>query len=363
MSLPSYTQAGVSLADKTTLGVGGRAKMLAMPLTEAETVDTYRALDADGTPVLTLGGGSNMLVADAGWDGVVVQSNDFSMDVTADGDDRIVSAGAGIEWDELVAFCVDDGLAGVECLSAIPGRVGAAPIQNIGAYGQEVADVVESVRVYDKATDAVVDVATAECGFGYRTSKFKRDWAGDRIVLSVRLRLRPGGQATIRYPELRKTLGMDAGLDTPPLTTVRDAVVRIRRKKSMVYNTADPNHRSAGSFFVNPIVDEETLAAVMAVAAELEVELPHWPVQPGETKLSAAWLIERTGFEKGFAFGKVGLSSRHCLALINRGGASAQALVGLASMIRRQVRTRFGVTLQPEPAFVGFDQPLEELLG
>ena len=363
MSLPSYTQAGIALADKTTLAVGGPAKTLAMPLTEAETVDTYRALAADETPVLTLGGGSNMLVADAGWDGAVVQSNDFSMDVAADGDDRIVSAGAGIEWDELVAFCVDDGLAGIECLSGIPGRVGAAPIQNIGAYGQEISEVVESVRVYDKLADDIVDVPAEECGFGYRTSQFKRDWAGERVVLSVRIRLRPGGEATVRYPELRKALGMDAGLETPPLATVRDTVVRIRRRKSMVYDTSDPNHRSAGSFFVNPIVDDETLAEALAVAVELEVELPHWPVQPGATKLSAAWMIERTGFEKGFTFGKVGLSTRHCLALINRGGATAQALVGLASMIRRQVRARFGVTLRPEPAFIGFDQTLDELLG
>jgi UDP-N-acetylmuramate dehydrogenase len=363
MALPSYTQQNVSLAKKTTLEVGGPAAELAMPVTEAETVDTYRALDADGVAVLTLGGGSNMLISDGGWDGTVVQSNNFAMSVTSDGDDRLVEVAAGIEWDELVAFCVDENFAGLECLSGIPGRVGAAPIQNIGAYGQEVAEVVEAVRCLDRGSGEVVDLPASECGFGYRSSKFKDEWRQSHVILSLTLRLRAGGDATVRYPELRSRLGMADGLEPPPLGSVRDIVLRIRRRKSMVSDPTDPNRRSAGSFFTNPIVADDVLEKVKAAATGIEAELPMWPTDAGGTKLSAAWLIERTGFERGFTFGKVGLSSNHCLALINRGGARAESLVALASLIRRQVRTSFGVTLHPEPAFVGFDQTADELLG
>ena len=363
MTLPSYTQDNVSLAGKTTLNVGGTASRLALPLSEEEAVDTYRALDADGANVLTLGGGSNVLIADEGWDGTVVQSNDYAMSVSQDGDDKLVQAAAGIEWDELVAFCVDEGFAGLECLSGIPGRVGAAPIQNIGAYGQEVAEVVESVRCFDRTTGEVVDIPAAECGFGYRSSRFKGSWRDSHVVLSVTLRLKPGGPATVRYPDLQRTLEMVEGLEGPPLGSVRDMVLRIRRRKSMVYDPSDTNHRSAGSFFTNPIVDGDILEQVKTTATELQAELPMWPTDAGGTKLSAAWLIEQTGFERGFTFGKVGLSTNHCLALINRGGASANSLVALASMIRRQVRTRFGVTLHPEPAFIGFHKTPDELLG
>ncbi len=361
--LPSYSEKNVSLARKTTLAVGGAADALASPLTEKETVETYRALDAAGTPVLTLGGGSNMLVADAGWPGTVVQSNDYAMNVTKDGDDQLVVAAAGIEWDELVAFCVDDGLAGLECLSGIPGRVGAAPIQNIGAYGQEVAEVIRFVRVFDRTTNEVLTLEPHDCGFGYRTSHFKTEWAGDTVVLAVGFGLTKGGDATVRYPELRSALGA-SDCSVPPLKTVREMVLRIRRRKSMVYDPKDANHRSAGSFFTNPIISEAEAdeVSIRAAAAGVDVTMPRWDV-PGGVKLSAAWLIERTGFERGFIFGKAGLSSKHCLALINRGDATAGGLIALASLIRKQVRGRFGVELAPEPNFVGFDRTVDELLG
>ncbi|MFT6397407.1 MAG: UDP-N-acetylmuramate dehydrogenase [Bradymonadia bacterium] len=361
--LPSYSEKNVPLSRKTTLSVGGSAGVLASPLTEKETIDTYRALKDAGTAVFTLGGGSNVLVADAGWDGTVVQSNDYAMKVRNKGDYQLVEAAAGIEWDELVAFCVDDRLAGIECLSGIPGRVGAAPIQNIGAYGQEIAEAVEYVRVYDHVTDEVITLNADECGFGYRTSNFKTAWRSERIVLSLGLRLRKDGEATVRYPELRRALGVDSGI-APPIKTVRETVLRIRRRKSMVYDTGDTNHRSAGSFFTNPLVD----AAVAAEASDrakkhgIEELLPQW--ETGDhVKLSAAWLIEQTGFERGFTFGKAGLSTKHCLALINRGDATASGLIALASLIRKQVRARFGVELVPEPTFIGFDRTVDELLG
>jgi UDP-N-acetylmuramate dehydrogenase len=363
MTLPSYTQTNVSLSQKTTLRVGGTASCLALPLNEEETVETYRTLDGAGTDVFTLGGGSNVLISDDGWSGTVVQSNDFAMSVSAEGEDRLVSAAAGIEWDELVAFCVDEQLAGIECLSGIPGRVGAAPIQNIGAYGQEVAERVESVRVFDREADTVIDLPASECGFGYRTSRFKQDWRGSHVVLALTLRLRLGGEATVRYPELRNALGVGTGAAPPTLATVRDLVVRIRRSKSMIWDPKDENHRSAGSFFTNPICDGEVLKRVKKVASELGAELPMWPTDTGGTKLSAAWLIEQAGFERGFTFGKAGLSTNHCLALVNRGGANAESVIALAALIRRQIRNQFGVTLQPEPAFVGFGRTADELLG
>lgn len=361
--LPSYSEKNVPLAGKTTLSIGGCASVLASPLTEEETVDTYRALKAAGTPVFTLGGGSNVLVADAGWDGAVVQSNDYGMNIRKEGDERIVVASAGIEWDELVAFCIDEELAGIECLSGIPGRVGAAPIQNIGAYGQELSEAVDFVRVYDRTVDEVITLTAEECEFGYRTSKFKTTWRNERVVLALGLRLRKGGDATVRYPELRRGLGIENGV-SPSLKTVRDMVLRIRRRKSMVYDREDTNHRSAGSFFTNPIVPPAVAAeaAARAEANGIEATMPQW--ESGENvKLSAAWLIEHTGFERGFTFGKVGLSTKHCLALINRGGATAGGLIALASLIRKQVRTRFGVELVPEPTFVGFERTVDELLG
>lgn len=353
----------MSLASMTTLGVGGAAERVVQPLTEGETVDLIRACVADDLPLYVLGGGSNVVISDRGLGGLVMRSEDFHFSVKRDGDDAIVEAGAGVEWDELVAFTVTEGLAGLECLSGIPGRVGAAPIQNIGAYGQEVAERVESVRTIDRATGEVETLAADACGFGYRTSHFKTTWRDQRVVSRVRFRLRAGGEPTLRYPELQRALGVRPDGPAPELEMVRKVVLKIRRRKSMVYDTNDSNHRSAGSFFTNPIVDAATADAANAAADLADDDaMPRWDVDGG-VKLSAAWLIERAGFERGFAFGRAGLSTRHTLAVINRGGARASDIVALAAILRRGVRSTFGVTLHPEPVFLGFDDSPDTLLG
>lgn len=366
MSRPDFLAPGPRLAELTTLGVGGRAAALAAPMNDDEVRDALRWARENGRDVLVVGGGSNLLVADADTDAMVLQSADYAIEVTPeDGGLVHLDVGAGVEWDELVAFCVEERFAGLECLSGIPGRVGAAPIQNIGAYGQEVSETIVAVTAVDREDGAPRTFPASACRFGYRTSRFKTDWSDRYVVTRVRFRLQPGGPATARYPELQRALGMADGAAPPPIEEVRRAVLAIRRRKSMVLDDRDPNTRSAGSFFVNPIVPRAEVDAVRERLAARGVDassMPAYPADDGHTKLSAAWLIERSGFERGFAFGRVGLSTRHCLALVNRGGATASDLVSLASIVRRGVREASGVTLTPEPVFVGFGASVAELL-
>lgn len=335
----------VALAPRTTLSVGGSARWHALARNASELAEHLGEAERRGLPSLVLGGGSNLLIADAGYPGLVVE-------YLADGiralDDQHLEADAGVPWDALVQHCVERELAGLECLSGIPGRVGAAPIQNIGAYGQEVAERLTAVLALERATGNTVVLPAEECGFGYRWSHFKGPWLNRYVVTGVRLRLSPGGSPTVRYADLTRRLGPQA-----TLADVRRTVLEVRRSKSMVYDPQDPNHKSAGSFFMNPVVD----------ARLPQEEMPQWPTGEGKVKLSAAWLIEHSGFPRGFAHGRVGLSSNHTLALINRGQASAAELVELARLIRAGVFSRFGVRLEPEPVFVGFDRPVEELLG
>lgn len=355
----------MSLASMTTLGVGGAASLLVTPMTEAEVVDVVRETAAGGHALHVLGGGSNVLIADAGLHGVVMRSADYAIDFAPERDYATVTVGAGVEWDELVEFCVTERLAGIECLSGIPGKVGAAPIQNIGAYGQEVSSVVASVRTVDRQTGATEQMPAGACGFGYRTSVFKAELRDRRVVTSVTLRLRRGGPPTVAYPELARALDIRPDGPVPPLDRVRDAVLRIRASKSMIYDRRDPNHRSAGSFFVNPTVTDDVADEVAARADGAGIDataMPRFEVDGG-AKLSAAWLIERAGFPRGFAFGAAGLSTNHCLAIVNRGSARASDIVALAAIVRRGVRTTFGITLQPEPVFMGFDRDVDELLG
>lgn len=333
----------VPLASRTTLAVGGPARWHALARSPTELAQHLSR--AGDLPTLVLGGGSNLLVADEGFSGLVVE-------YLADGI-RTLSEGhlevqAGVVWDALVEYCVDHDLAGLECLSGIPGRVGAAPIQNIGAYGQEVAERITAVLAVERSTGSLVTLPAEECGFGYRWSHFKGEWQNRYVVTGIRLRLTPGGAPSIRYADLTKRLGPEATLQE-----VRRTVIEVRRSKSMVYDPNDPNHRSAGSFFMNPVIE----------ASRVTADMPHWPAGEGKAKLSAAWLIERSGFPRGFVHGRAGLSSNHSLALINRGEATAGDLLELAGLIRRGVRERFGVTLVPEPVFVGFDRPVEALLG
>jgi UDP-N-acetylmuramate dehydrogenase len=329
------------LSDHTTLRVGGPARAFVTARSEDEIVAAVRAAEP---PVLVLAGGSNLLVADAGFDGTVVHV--ASRGVLRDGSRLTVAAGE--PWDDVVALAVRDGLAGIECLSGIPGSTGATPIQNVGAYGQEVAETITSVRVFDRETDAVVDLAAADCGFGYRASRFK--YRDRHVVLSVTFELSESGDGQpVRYAELARALGVELG-ERAPLADVRAAVLRLRRGKGMVVAGDDPDSVSAGSFFTNPILSLEDFEALQARAPEPP---PAWPESDGRVKTSAAWLIQRAGFDRGYGDGTAGISSKHTLALVNRGGASAADLVALAREIRDSVAEQFGVRLHPEPVLVG----------
>ncbi len=308
--------------------------------------------------ILISGGGSNMLVADRGLRALVIQLDNQQCDASSHGEDVLVAVGAGHDWDQLVSWTVAQGFAGLECLAGIPGRVGAAPMQNIGAYGQEVSQSIEWVELLDRESGKRTRFDNHACGFAYRHSVFKERLAGRYIVWRVCFRLRPGGAPLIAYPELQRAL---AEHGSPSLAHTRETVVRLRRRKSMVLDSNDDNHRSAGSFFVNPILGTEHAAKVGERAATLlqaGERMPSYPMADGRIKLPAAWLIERAGMPKGFGDGAVGLSSRHTLAVVNRGSATAAEIVAFASDVRRRVHDRFGVALSHEPRLLGF-QPHE----
>jgi UDP-N-acetylmuramate dehydrogenase len=308
-------------------------------------------------PLLVLGGGSNLVVADEGFPGLVLHLDLQGVEHRETAGGVELCAAAGEDWDGLVAASVARGWAGFECLSGIPGRVGATPIQNVGAYGQEVSETLVGVTVWDRAQRRQLELSNAECGFGYRRSRFKGPERERFVVLAVSYRLNPGGAPAPRYPELQRHLG-ERGASRPDLAQVREAVIAIRRRKSMVLDSADPNARSVGSFFVNPVVSDGEFAALAAaergrgLAADLAI--PAFPAAGGGVKLSAAWLIERAGFVRGERHGHVGISERHSLAIVNCGGGTAREVVQLARRIRDGVRDRFALTLQPEPVFVGF---------
>ncbi len=338
------------LAELTTLGLGGPARQLLSVATEQELVDAIRALDAAGEPLLVLAGGSNVVIADAGFDGTVVHVRTHG--IVHEGDSLVVAAGE--PWDAVVAEAGVQRLAGIEALSGIPGSTGATPIQNVGAYGQDVSQTIASVRVLERATGEIEELPAEACAFTYRHSAFKgRD---DRIVLSVRFDLdgaADGLSRPVAYAELARTLGVDVG-QRAPLEEVRAAVLALRRGKGMVVDPADPDSVSAGSFFTNPILSETEFAALQArAAADGAGEPPSWPEADGRVKTSAAWLIQRAGFDRGHGDGRVGISAKHTLALVNRGGGTTAELVAFAREIAEGVHDAFGVALVPEPVFVG----------
>ena len=356
--MPLVFRQDVPLAAHTTFELGGAARFLVDVAREDELLQALSFARSRGLPTLVLGGGSNLVVADRGFDGLVIRMAIRGVDRRGE---RIVVA-AGEPWDALVERCVDAGLAGFECLSGIPGRVGATPIQNVGAYGQDVAETIVSVRTIDGTTLAIRERATSACGFRYRHSVFKEAEGRDEIVTAVTFALRAGGPPAVRYPELEKAVR--AAATTPTLASVRATVIALRRAKSMVIDPSDENRRSAGSFFTNPIVDPAVADEVARRARSIGVlddrsQMPRFPADPG-VKLSAAWLIERAGFPKGTRRGAVGVSSRHALALVHHGGGSAAELVDFACEIVETVRARFDVRLRPEPVLVGFpdDHPL-----
>jgi UDP-N-acetylmuramate dehydrogenase len=327
----------VRLADLTTLAVGGPIERLIEVTDAEELVAAVRDADEAGRPLLLLGGGSNVVAPDEGWPGDVVAVRSRGVERT--GGDLTVQAGE--PWDDLVAYTVEHGLAGMEALSGIPGSTGATPIQNVGAYGQEVAQTITAVQVYDRAEKVERRLLPAECGFDYRDSRLKRE-PGRFVVLEVTFALHPGSRSRpVGYAELARTLGVEVG-ETAPLADVRDAVLELRRGKGMVWDPADPDSRSAGSFFTNPIVP----------AARAVKGCPSWPAGDGQVKLSAAWLVQHAGFGRGTRQGNVGTSSRHSLALTTEPGATAAELLQFADRVIEAVRDQFGVTLVPEPTAV-----------
>jgi UDP-N-acetylmuramate dehydrogenase len=341
---------GVPLAPLTTLALGGPARFLVEARDEATVREALAWADRHHTPVHVLGGGSNVVVADAGVAGLVLRVGLRGIAVREMEGAVLVSAAAGEPWDELVALAVGHGWAGLECLSGIPGLVGATPIQNVGAYGQEVADTIVAVRVMDRASGRVGELDRAACRFGYRDSVFRTAAPERHVILGVTYRLRPGGVPAVRHAELGAHLAAH-GRARPTTGEVREAVLAVRRAKSMVLEPGDPNRRSCGSFFLNPVVSPDEAERVARIAGEPGP--PRWPA-PGGVKLPAAWLIERAGFPRGHRAGPVGLSSRHALAIVAHEGARAADVVRLAARVRAAVMGRFGVRLWPEPAFWGF---------
>ena len=334
------------LRDHTTLRLGGPATRWVTATTEAELIEAVSAADAAGEQVLVLGGGSNVVVADEGFKGVVVEvatsgvRPDVEDDVSCGG--VLVTIAAGESWDALVARAVESGWTGVEALSGIPGAVGATPIQNVGAYGQEVSQTVASVRTWDRELTGVRTFANADCGFGYRHSRFKAE-PGRYVVLDVTFQFRQGTLgAPVRYAELASRLGVEQG-ERAPLADARAAVLGLRAGKGMVLDAADHDTWSAGSFFTNPVI-----------ASDLVPEgAPSWPQPDGTVKTSAAWLIEHAGFSKGHGNERVSLSTKHTLALTNRGDATTEDLLALAREVRDGVMDRFGIGLVNEPVLVG----------
>ncbi|WP_229686625.1 UDP-N-acetylmuramate dehydrogenase [Longimycelium tulufanense] len=361
--LPSASRTGcavqeaVPLSDYTTLRLGGPAAWFVTAERATDLVEVVRAADDAGEPLLVVGGGSNLVISDEGFDGTVVRvaTRGRQVDSVADGVVEL-TVEAGEDWDEVVADTVSRGLGGLECLSGIPGQVGATPVQNVGAYGVEVSDLLRSVDLLERSSGKVIQVRAADLGLAYRTSILRG--TDSAVVLRVRFALRQdASSAPIRYHELARVLGVEPG-SRVPAARAREAVLELRRGKGMVLDPDDHDTWSAGSFFTNPIVPDTALPDVLgAIAARLgpDVRVPTFPGGAGRTKLSAAWLIERAGFRRGHAGpgGRVALSSRHTLALTNRGGARTEDLLSLAREVRDGVRAAFDVTLHPEPLLVG----------
>ncbi|MDE1154167.1 MAG: UDP-N-acetylmuramate dehydrogenase [Acidobacteriaceae bacterium] len=333
----------VLLAQLTTFGVGGAARWFAQATTEAEVADAVLWAQERQLPLFVLGGGSNLLVEDSGFPGLVLRMEIGGVEPLGAGRFEV---GAGVVWDHFVTETVERGCAGVECLAGIPGSVGGTPVQNVGAYGQDVSETIEAVRVYDREQASFRWLQRSECRFRYRESRFNTEEPGRFIVVRVRFQLREHGSPELRYAELRKRFD---GQTNPSLREVSAAVREIRRSKGMLLTEGDPDCHSAGSFFRNPVVAQERLQAIAAAAAVPVADVPHWPAGEGLLKLPAAWLLERAGFVKGFGEGPVGISRKHTLALVNRGGATFADVARFQQQIVERVHLVFGVELVREP--------------
>lgn len=335
------------LAPFTTFGIGGPARWLIEATAEDEIAEAAAWARARGAPLFVLGGGSNLLVADAGFDGLVLH---VALRGIATQGDGILRAAAGEPWENCVELALQASWAGIECLAGIPGTAGGTPVQNVGAYGQEVAPVIERVRAFDIEERGFVEFSAAECGFSYRRSRFNTSDRGRFIVTRVDFRLTPDAAATLRYPELLRAVAAEHAGAEPSLAQVAEIVRRIRRSKGMLLVDSDPECRSAGSFFKNPVVSEDQLLKIAARTAPP----PRFPGgAEGWFKIPAAWLIEQAGFHKGYVLGNAGISSRHTLALVNRGGATAHEILALAQRISDAVEKQFGIRLEREPVLLG----------
>lgn len=338
----------VALASWTTFGIGGPARWFAEASSEADVVEALTFAHERQLPVFILGGGSNLLVSDEGFAGLVLHIALKGIEVESGSEKTLFRVAAGEDWDEFVRFAIEHDCAGVECLAGIPGTVGGTPIQNVGAYGQESGETIVLVRAYDRTISRFVELSNPECHFSYRHSMFNSTARNRYVVTRVDYSLAPHGQPRIAYADLKRHFSNHA--EAPSLKEVAEAVREIRRSKGMLMVDGDPDCCSAGSFFKNPIVSESQFSHIRAQEG---VEVPNYPAGEGKVKLPAAWLMERAGFTKGFTKGHAGISSRHTLALINKGGATAAEIHALRAEIVIGVQIRFGITLEPEPVVLG----------
>ncbi|HZS06318.1 MAG TPA: UDP-N-acetylmuramate dehydrogenase [Blastocatellia bacterium] len=358
MSVAEIIRERVRLGPYTTLGIGGPARFFVDAFSE-DDVPGAAAWAADRSmPMFVLGGGSNVLVADEGFPGLVLRVAIKGISSEVEDDKVLVTAGAGEDWDRFVAWCVERDLAGVECLSGIPGFVGGTPVQNVGAYGQEVSETIVAVQVYDRRERQVFTLINSACNFGYRSSIFNTTARDRYIVLGVTYALRPRGEPSLRYPDVKNFFA--GRTDNPSLKEVREAVREIRARKAMLITPGDEDCKSAGSFFKNPVVAAEKFRQIEEAARRHKLigadeKVPRFEAPGRKVKVPAAWLIEKAGFRKGHQKGRVGISSKHTLAIINRGGATASEVLALMREIQERVNERFGVLLVPEPVFVSAD--------
>jgi UDP-N-acetylmuramate dehydrogenase len=349
------TQENIPLAPLTTFNVGGPARYFIDAHSEHEVSEAVAFALARKLPLFVLGGGSNLVISDSGWPGLVLKVSLAGVEFEGDRQKMLFHASAGENWDSLVALAVSKNCGGIECLSGIPGTIGGTPVQNVGAYGQEVSQTITRVRALEIATGKLVDLSSSDCGFSYRSSIFNGTRRNEFIVLEVSYRLCRNGEPRIEYADVKNFFAA-TNIEKPSLQQVRDAVRSIRQSKAMLLVEGDEDCRSAGSFFKNPIVSAAEADRIQALAEQRAPGkmMPRYPAADGQVKLAAAWLVEQSGFSKGYTLGPVGISRKHSLAIVNRSGATAKDILALKNEIEKKVFDVWRVTLQPEPVFVGF---------